>query len=78
MEPAILTTKEEGPAQSETTAERPIALSVVIPISERYDDLRELYTQYVQELSVTGQAYEVIFVLDRPDRVALLALNALQ
>jgi glycosyltransferase involved in cell wall biosynthesis len=78
MEPAILTAKGEGVAQRETSADTPITLSVVIPISERHDDLRELYRQYARELSTTGQAYEVIFVLDRPDREALLALKALK
>src|SRR5438132_8653361 len=78
MEPAILTVKNEGTAQSETSAERPIVISVVIPITERYDDLRELYREYARELSATGQSYEVIFVLDRPDREALPALKALK
>jgi hypothetical protein len=53
-------------------------LSVVIPISERHDDLRELYCQYARELAATRQSYEVIFVLDRPDRQATLALKALK
>jgi glycosyltransferase involved in cell wall biosynthesis len=78
MEPEILTEKEEGPAQRETSAERPIDLSVVIPISERHDDLRELYSQYAQELSEIGQSYEVIFVLDGPDHEALQTLKALK
>jgi glycosyltransferase involved in cell wall biosynthesis len=74
----MLTAKEEAPTQSETGAHRPIALSVVIPISERHDDLRELYENYARELSATGQAYEMIFVLDRLDRETLLALKALK
>jgi len=75
----MLTGKEEAPTQSETGgADGPIALSVVIPISERHDDLRELYEDYARELSAAGQAYEMIFVLDRPDREALLALKALK
>jgi len=78
MESAILTAKGESAAQRETSSETPIDLSVVIPISERHDDLRELYRQYERELSATGQSYEVIFVLDRPDREALLALKALK
>ena len=57
----MLTAKEEVPAQRETGAERPIALSVVIPISERHDDLRELYRQYARELSATGQSFESHF-----------------
>src|SRR5262245_25866078 len=78
MDPAILTASEEGPASSDARADRPIALSVVIPISERHDDLCELYRQYARELSATGQSYEVIFVLDGPNHAALLELKALK
>ena len=74
----MLTAKEDAPAQSETGAEGPVALSVVIPISERHDDLRELYDQYARELRTTGQTFEMIFVLDRLDREALLTLKALK
>jgi glycosyltransferase involved in cell wall biosynthesis len=78
MEPAILTAQGERAAPSDTNDNEPIDLSVVIPISERHDDLRQLYREYARELSATGQAYEVIFVLDRPDPEALLALKALK
>jgi glycosyltransferase involved in cell wall biosynthesis len=74
----MLTANEEVPTQRETDAEGPIALSVVIPISERHDDLRELYDHYARELAATGQAFEIIFVLDRADPEALLALKALK
>jgi glycosyltransferase involved in cell wall biosynthesis len=78
MTPAILPAKEEGATPNDTIEGKPIDLSVVIPISERHDDLSELYREYVGELSATGQAYEVIFILDRPDRETLLALKALK
>jgi glycosyltransferase involved in cell wall biosynthesis len=74
----MLTANEEVPTQRETGAEEPIALSVVIPISERHDDLRELHDHYARELAATGQAFEIIFVLDRADPEALLALKALK
>jgi glycosyltransferase involved in cell wall biosynthesis len=60
-----------------TCDERP-ELSVVIAISERYDDLRDLYLEYTQELSSTGLAHEFIFVVDGPDPRALEALKALK
>src|SRR4029453_6164041 len=74
----MLTANEEVPTQRDAGAEGPIALSVVIPISERHDDLRELYDHYARELAATGQAFEIIFVLDRADPEALLALKALK
>jgi glycosyltransferase involved in cell wall biosynthesis len=50
----------------------------VIPISERHDDLRELYFQYARELSKTGFTHEFIFVLDGPDHDALQTLKSLK
>jgi glycosyltransferase involved in cell wall biosynthesis len=47
-----------------------IDVSVVVAISERYDDLRQLYLEYSRELSTTGLTYEFIFVVDgRDDKV---------
>jgi len=50
----------------------------VIAISERHDDLREIHRQCVQEISAKGYSYEVIFVLDGPDREILLKLKDLK
>jgi glycosyltransferase involved in cell wall biosynthesis len=42
-------------------------LSIVIPISERYDEVRELYKEYKRGLaSLEHLKYEFIFVLDGP------------
>jgi glycosyltransferase involved in cell wall biosynthesis len=78
MEPATLTVKEELLLQSESSGQTPVALSVVIPISERHDDLRELYDGYARELAATGQVFEIIFVLDRLERETLQTLKALK
>jgi hypothetical protein len=78
MQPAIQIGNQESPVQAQTNIERQPKLSVVIPISERYDDLREIYLQYAQEISSTGLAHEFIFVLDGPDRGALETLKALK
>jgi hypothetical protein len=45
MEQVTLKAEKKGQAQSGTRLEKSVELSVVIPISERHDDLRELYLQ---------------------------------
>lgn len=61
-----------------TKTEAPVEISVVIPISERHDDLRELYLRYEQELSRSGLSYEFILVLDGPDHEVLHVLKKLK
>jgi glycosyltransferase involved in cell wall biosynthesis len=78
MEQVTLKAETKGQAQGGSRPEKPVELSVVIPISERHDDLRELYLRYAQELSATGHAYEFIFVLDGPEHEALQTLKALK
>ena len=41
-----------------------IDVSVVIPVCQGQDDLREIYAQYARELANTGYACEFIFVMD--------------
>ena len=41
----------------------PVAVSVIVPVSERCDDLAELYRAYAQILNQTGQSFEFLFVL---------------
>lgn len=43
-----------------------IQLSVLIPVTERYDDIAELYHEYRRALASTAMSYEVIFILDGP------------
>lgn len=43
-----------------------IDFSVVVPISERHDDLREIYMQFSKKLADEGVRFEFIFVLDGP------------
>lgn len=53
-------------------------LSVIVPVTERFDDPVELFEAYDQALSVLGRDYEFIYVLDgayRDTRAALLALQ---
>lgn len=53
-------------------------LSVIIPVTERCDPVRELYYKYKAGIEATGKEYEIIYVLDgeRPD--ALKELTGLQ
>ncbi|MDE0042959.1 MAG: glycosyltransferase [Candidatus Poribacteria bacterium] len=60
--------------QSENT----VTLSVIIPISERYDDLRKLYLHYTEVLAVSNYSFELIFVLDGVNVAALEILKELK
>lgn len=53
-------------------------LSAVIPVGERYDDIRELYKDYKQGVSSSGRSCEFIFVLDGDHPDVLEQLIALQ
>jgi glycosyltransferase involved in cell wall biosynthesis len=39
-------------------------VSVVVPISERHDDMRTIYTMYANELKKMGKDFEFIFIVD--------------
>jgi len=69
---------ERNHTSGEPSVEKPVDLSVVIPISERHDDLREIYRQYVHEISANGYSYEFIFVLDGFDHKILQTLKELK
>jgi len=78
MEQASLITEDRNLVCGEPSSESPVDLSVVVPISGRHDDLREIYCQCVQELSANGYSYEFIFVLDGPDHEILQILKDLK
>jgi glycosyltransferase involved in cell wall biosynthesis len=69
---------ENDTMQKEVPSEQAVQLSVVIPISGRCGDLRDIYDQHAKEISATGHSYEFIFVLDGPDEAALQLLRALK
>lgn len=50
--------------EKDTILDKQMGCSVVVPISERHDDLRELYFQFSKALSEIGIQYDFIFVLD--------------
>ena len=64
MEQQRIVTKEAKDLNSETTSDVAIDISVVVPVTERIDDLREIYVQYTRKLSEYGKAFEFIFVVD--------------
>lgn len=53
-------------------------VSVVIPVVERYGDLRQLYNEFAAELDRLGKPAEFIFVVDDSQRGALPVLRELQ
>ena len=52
-----------------TGVEKPVDISVVIPVCEGHGDVREVYAQYSRELS--GSSCEFLFVIDGSGRKAL-------
>ncbi len=61
-----------------TRPERAVELSVLVTVSERPDDLTEVYEQYSRALAAAGMPYEFIFVLDGPWPEALDQLRRLK
>jgi len=62
----------------ENSSNENIELSVIIPITERYDPVRELFHEYKQGLDATGLSYEIIYVLDGAQPMAMEELNKLR
>ncbi len=52
-------------------------LSVIIPVTERFDPIRELYYRYKEGITATGLSYEIIYVLDGNRPEALRELTSL-
>ncbi len=55
-----------------------IDLSVIIPVTERHDDMEELYREYKSAVEKTGRVFEFLFVLDGPFPDVENQLNALK
>lgn len=80
MERALAIAKQHFGTEGQTEAVlvNIIDISVVVPISERHDDLERLYVEYAREISAVGLSYEFIFVLDGLDLEVLQALRRLK
>lgn len=53
-------------------------LSVIVPISERYDPISELFYEYKSGLEKTGKEYEFIYVVDGEQPDSLTELDELK
>jgi glycosyltransferase involved in cell wall biosynthesis len=53
-------------------------VSVVVPISERHDDMRKLYSLYADELTKMGKDFEFVFVVDGQFPIAFKDLRELK
>ncbi|MCK5395824.1 MAG: glycosyltransferase [Gammaproteobacteria bacterium] len=61
----------------ENITKNKISLSVIIPITERFDPVTELYNEYKKAIDETGLSYEVIYVIDGEHPEALEELTHL-
>ena len=53
-------------------------ISVIIPITERHDDIGEMHREYKDALSGTGRVFETIYVVDGGFQKAYLELKSLK
>ena len=61
-----------------TATTKKIELSVIIPVTERYDPVSELYREYKHAVASTGKIFEFIYVIDGNYPEVLEELNQLQ
>jgi glycosyltransferase involved in cell wall biosynthesis len=78
MEHIKVLMEEKNQVQKDIRPDKSVELSIVVPISEHHDDLRQIYLEYAKELSANGHSYEFIFVLDGPKQNALTTLKELK
>jgi glycosyltransferase involved in cell wall biosynthesis len=78
MEQTISTPEELDLHQRARCLKESTQISVVVPVGEGHDDLRELSSRYLKELSATGLSCECIFVLKADDYEALQAFKKLK
>ncbi len=53
-------------------------ISVIVPVTERYDDVGEMYREYKEALSQTGRSFEMIYVVEGNFQKAYLELKVLK
>ena len=78
METTGAIVRENDMQPKEGPLEQAVQVSIVVPVSGRWGDLRDIYDQHAKEISATGHSYEFIFVLDGPDESTLQPLRALK
>jgi len=62
----------------ESNSAENIELSVIIPITERHDPVKELFHEYKKGLDATDLSYEIIYVLDGAQPAAMEELSQLR
>jgi glycosyltransferase involved in cell wall biosynthesis len=67
-----------APKEAEEKAVRPETISVIIPISERHDDIEEMHREYWEALLIAGIPFEMIYVVDGGFEKAYLELKAMK
>ena len=60
------------------TTDKNTQLTVIIPVTERYDPVTELFYEYKRGIDATGLTYEIIYVLDGEHTDVLEQLEKLQ
>jgi glycosyltransferase involved in cell wall biosynthesis len=55
-----------------------VEISAIVPVSERYNDVHGLYSEYKNGLEECGRTYEFVYVLDGPFPDVLEQLQGLQ
>ena len=60
------------------TDEKKVELSVIIPITERYDPITKLFHEYQRGVEATGLEYEIIYVIDSGNPDAMGELEQIQ
>ncbi|HZW35809.1 MAG: glycosyltransferase [Deltaproteobacteria bacterium] len=53
-------------------------ISVIVPVTERYDGLEAMHREYTEALRGTGRSFEMIYVVDGGFRKAYLELKAMK
>jgi glycosyltransferase involved in cell wall biosynthesis len=64
--------------QTDSGSDPRVQLSVLVPISDRVDDLRALHRVYTDALAHTDRTFELIYVLDGPQPAALASLREMK
>jgi glycosyltransferase involved in cell wall biosynthesis len=65
--------------QEDSEKETPLeTISVIVPVTERYDDVGEMYREYKEALSQMGRAFEIIYVVEGNFQKVYLELKTLK
>jgi glycosyltransferase involved in cell wall biosynthesis len=66
------------PKESQEKAVRAETISVIVPITERHDDIEGMHREYNDALAGTGRSFEMIYVVDGEFGKAYLELKAMK